>query len=132
MVTTDTVADMLTRIRNAFLIKEDLVDIPWSKFKQQIAHVLEREGFVGKVEVITRGSIKILRVFLKYRKNKKPSIVVIKSVSTPGCRVYVKSAKIPYVLSGFGIAVLSTPKGVMSDGEARAQKVGGELLCYIW
>jgi small subunit ribosomal protein S8 len=132
MVTTDTIADMLTRIRNAFLVKEELVDVPWSKFKQNIAAVLEREGLVAKVDVLTRGNIKILRLFLKYRKNKRRSIEMIKRVSTPGCRVYVRSDRIPYVLSGYGIAILSTPKGVLSDSEARQQKVGGELLCYIW
>jgi len=132
MVTADIVGDLLTRIRNGFSVKDELVDIPWSSFKEQIAAALVREGFVTKSEVLTKGKFKVLRVFLKYRKNKKGAIETIKRVSLPSRRIYVKSSKIPHVLSGYGIAVLSTPKGVLSDNEARQQKVGGEVLCYVW
>jgi small subunit ribosomal protein S8 len=132
MAVTDSIGDMLTRIRNAAGICSESVEMPYSKMKENIAKVLKEEGFVSKYESPTKTGKKILRVILKYRPGKKQVINSLKRVSKPGRRVYAKSVAIPRVLSGFGIAILSTPKGIMADSEARAQKVGGEVLCYVW
>ena len=129
---TDPIGDMLTRIRNAIQAKKDQVDIPASKIKVEIARILKDEGFISRFEVLTKVGKKIIRIVLKTRRNGKNAITLLKRVSTPGKRVYVKRQEIPAPLSGYGVAMLSTPRGILTDNEARRQKIGGELLCYVW
>ncbi len=123
---------MLTRIRNASRIRSEVVDIPHSILKEEIARVMKDEGYIAKYESPTKRGKKVLRVTLKYKSNKRGVISDLKRISKPGRRIYVKSASVPRVMAGFGTAILSTPKGLMTDSEARAQKTGGEILCYIW
>jgi len=128
----DSIADMLVRINNAVKIKKETVDLPHSKMKEALSRIMVGEGFVGKSEVMTRMNKKYLRLTLKYNDKKKSVIEGLKRISTPGRRYYVGVAKIPRVRSGFGTAILSTPRGLMTDVEARSNKVGGEVICYIW
>jgi small subunit ribosomal protein S8 len=132
MSMTDPVADMLTRIRNANMVKLQKVDIPSSNMKISIANVLKQEGFIKNYKVISDDLQGILRVYLKYVDEKDSVINEIKRVSKPGGRVYVKSEDIPLIKSGLGVAVLSTSKGVITDSAARKAGVGGELICTIW
>jgi len=132
MVMTDPIADMLTRIRNANLVRHDMVEGPASKLKREIAEILKREGFIRDAEYIDDGKQGILRIFLKYGPNNERVITGIKRISKPGLRVYAKKDEIPRVLGGLGIAILSTSKGVMTDKEARKANVGGEVICYVW
>jgi small subunit ribosomal protein S8 len=133
MTMTDPVADMLTRIRNANVAMHDSVVMPSSKLKEALANVLKREGFIGDYEVReTEGPGKTLEIQLKYAADRTRSISGIRRVSKPGLRVYAKSARVPRVLGGMGVAVLSTSQGLMTDKEARQKKVGGEVLCYVW
>ena len=133
MMTSDPIADMLTRIRNANTAKHDTVDIPASKIKVAIAGILVDEGFIEKYDIIEDGNFKTIRVTLKYGADKNEKIITgIKRISKPGLRVYAGKDEIPSVLGGLGIAILSTNKGVMTDKEARANNVGGEVLAYIW
>ena len=132
MSMTDPVADMLTRIRNANMVKLQKVDIPSSNLKVSIANVLKQEGFVKNYKVISDNLQGILRVYLKYIDEKDSVINEIKRVSKPGGRVYVKSEDIPVIKSGLGVAVLSTSKGVITDNAARKAGLGGELICTIW
>jgi small subunit ribosomal protein S8 len=132
MSMTDPVADMLTRIRNANMVKLQKVDIPSSNLKVSIANVLKQEGFIKNYKVISDNLQGILRVYLKYIDEKDSVINEIKRVSKPGGRVYVRSEDIPVIKSGLGVAVLSTSKGVITDNAARKAGVGGELLCTIW
>ncbi len=132
MTVTDSIADMLTRIRNAVEVRMETVDIPYSKMKEEIARVLKEEGYIGKYEVVTKRGKKVLRVMLKYRSDKGKVIKYLKRVSKPGRRIYVKRSRIPRVLSGFGTAILSTPKGIMTDSQARSGRIGGEVICYVW
>ena len=132
MVMTDPIADMLTRIRNANMVRHDMVEVPASKLKREIAEILKREGFIRDAEYIDDGKQGILRIFLKYGPNNERVITGIKRISKPGLRVYVKKDEIPRVLGGLGIAILSTSKGVMTDKEARKANVGGEVICYVW
>jgi small subunit ribosomal protein S8 len=129
---TDPIADMLTRIRNGSNAKHESVDIPASNIKKQIAQILLDEGFIKGYDVIEDGKQGIIRIELKYGKHGEKVISGIKRISKPGLRVYVKSDEIPRVLGGLGIAILSTPKGVMTDKKARKERVGGEVLCYVW
>ena len=132
---TDPIADMLTRIRNASMREHSQVAVPASKLKLAIAQVMKDEGFVEDVELTDARPQPFIRIALKYmggRKERKPLIAGLERVSKPGRRVYVSREEIPWVLSGMGIAVLSTSKGVMSDRQARRMRVGGEVLCYIW
>ena len=131
MVVTDPIADMLTRIRNAQIAGHDNVSIPASNMKKSIAKILLAEGFVKNVEFINDGVQGAIRVTLKYA-DKRPVIVGLKRISRPGLRVYARSNEIPKVLGGLGMAIISTPKGVMTDKEARKNVVGGEVLAYIW
>ena len=131
MATTDPVGDMLTRIRNASKQGHEYVHMPSSKLKTAIAGVLKSEGFIRDFRVQTQGDFPILDVHLKYDDSKKPVIETIKRLSKPGLRRYTGVADIPKVQSGFGVVILSTPQGVLSDREARKRKVGGELLCSI-
>ena len=132
MSMTDPVADMLTRIRNANMVKLQKVDIPSSNLKVSIANVLKQEGFIKNYKVISDSLQGILRVYLKYIDEKDSVINEIKRISKPGGRVYVKSEDIPVIKSGLGVAVLSTSKGVITDNAARKAGVGGELICTIW
>lgn len=132
MVMTDPVADMLTRIRNASNARHQTVDIPGSNMKKSLAEILLEEGFIKGFDVIEDGKQGIIRVQLKYGKDKEKLITGIKRISKPGLRVYVKSDEVPRVLGGLGTAILSTSKGIVTDREAREQSVGGEVICYVW
>lgn len=129
---TDPIADMLTRIRNANMVKHEKLELPASKIKAEIADILKREGFVRDYEVIEDSKQGVLRIFLKYGPNEEKVITGIKRISKPGLRVYAKADEVPRVLNGLGIAIVSTSKGVLSDKEARSQAVGGEVLAYVW
>lgn len=128
---TDPISDMLTRIRNAQMVKKEEITLPFSKIKFSIAKILEAEGFIKKAEEDKEGKFAQLRLMLKYE-NKKPMIHMIKRVSKPGNRVYAKSTEMPRVLSDLGIAIISTPNGLMTNKEARARHLGGEILCEIF
>jgi small subunit ribosomal protein S8 len=132
MSMTDPIADMLTRIRNANMAKQQKVDIPSSNLKVSIANVLRNEGFVKNYKVIADDKQGILRIYLKYIDEKESIFSEIKRVSKPGGRVYVKSDHIPKVKSGLGIAILSTSKGIVTDKSAREFGIGGELICTVW
>jgi small subunit ribosomal protein S8 len=129
---TDPIADMLTRIRNALMARHDYADVPASKLKEAIVQVLKREGYIAGYEVRTEGSHKTIRIHLAYGENREPAISGIERVSKPGLRVYAGRGEIPRVYGGLGIAVLSTPQGVMTGKDARQRGVGGEVLCYVW
>src|SRR3954449_3392314 len=128
MVMTDPIADMLTRIRNANMVRHEKLEVPASNLKKEIAEILKREGFVRDVEYIEDNKQGIIRIFLKYGPNNEKVITGLKRISKPGLRVYVKANEIPRVLRGLGIAILSTNKGILTDKEARQQKVGGEVI----
>lgn len=132
MCMTDPVADMLTRIRNANLVSYQTVDIPNSKLKVNIAKVLKFEGLIRNYKIQADSRQGILRIFLKYDEKGEPVIGGIKRESRPGRRVYAKKDKIPPVLNGYGINILSTSKGVMTDRQAKKMGVGGEILCSVW
>ncbi|WP_027964809.1 30S ribosomal protein S8 [Halalkalibacillus halophilus] len=132
MTMTDPIADMLTRIRNANMVRHEQLEVPASKLKQDIVDILKREGFIRDYEYITDSKQGVLRLFLKYSSSEERVISGIKRISKPGLRVYAKSDEIPRVLNGLGVAVVSTSKGVLTDKEAREQAVGGEVLAYIW
>jgi small subunit ribosomal protein S8 len=129
---TDPIGDMLTRIRNGSLAEHEKVDIPASKVKVRIAELLKEEGFVKNFRLIEDRKQGILRVYLKYGPGQERVITGLRRVSKPGRRRYVAADKIPSVLGGMGVAVLSTPRGVLPDREARRQRVGGEVLCFVW
>jgi small subunit ribosomal protein S8 len=137
MSVSDPIADMLTRIRNAVLVGHPMVALPSSKLKVAIAKILKEEGFIGAFEVVD-GKVsgqKILRIRLKYigeRRSRKPVITGLERISRPGRRVYTGKQEIPWVLSGMGVAILSTPKGVMTGQRARQLGVGGEVICKVW
>ena len=132
-MTTDTIADMLTRIRNANLAKHQIVQIPSTKVTRNIAQVLFAEGLIDSFEELKNGLKSSLLLSLKYSgKERKPSIVKIQRISKPGLRVYSGAKKMPRILGGFGTAIVSTSRGLMTDQQARNEGVGGELLCYIW
>ena len=131
---TDPIADLLSRIRNAALARHDRTELPASRLKHAVARILKNEGYIADVrESESDGdSSKKLTIVLKYGRDRQSAIDGIRRVSRPGRRVYVRHDRIPRVLSGLGISILSTSRGLMSDREARAQKVGGELLCEVW
>ena len=131
MVTTDPIADMLTRIRNANQQKHETVSIPYSNLKNDLANILKDEGFVTEFVVNEEGNHKNIVITLKYKGNERV-ITGLKRVSKPGLRQYAKVNEIPKVLNGLGIVVLSTSQGLMTDKEARAKNIGGEVLAYIW
>lgn len=128
---TDPIADMLTRIRNANQAKHPQVEMPASRLKLEILNVLKDEGYISEYERIEDGKQGVIKVTLKYN-NKERAIKGLKRISKPGLRVYAKSEELPKVLNGLGIAVISTSKGVMTDREARRQKLGGEVVAYVW
>ncbi|MBM7583034.1 small subunit ribosomal protein S8 [Caldicoprobacter guelmensis] len=129
---TDPIADMLTRIRNALIVKHETVEVPASNVKRAIARILLEEGYIKDFTEIDDGKQGILKITLKYGPNKQRVITGLKRISKPGMRVYVKKHQIPKVLGGLGIAIISTSKGIMTDKQARKEGLGGEVLCYIW
>lgn len=129
--TNDPIADMLTRIRNANTARHETVDVPSSKMKLAIANILLDEGYIAKYDLIDAGVGKIIRISLKYDGTER-IITGLKRISKPGLRVYAGADELPKVLGGLGIAIISTNKGIITDKEARKQKVGGEVLAYIW
>lgn len=132
MSMTDPLADMLTRIRNAGMVKFEAVEMPLSKVKTGVAAILKKEGFINDYQVLDTDTQGVLRIEMKYDQNNERIITNLKRVSKPGRRIYVKHDQIPKVMSGLGIAIISTSKGIFTDKEARAMKIGGELLCEVW
>ena len=132
MSMSDPIADFLTRIRNANMAHHDSVEAPASKMKKDIAEILEQEGFIRDVEYVEDNKQGIIRVFLKYGQDGERVISGLKRISKPGLRSYVKADAVPKVLNGLGIAIISTSNGVVTDKVARAKKVGGEVVAYIW
>lgn len=130
VVTTDPIADMLTRIRNAIMVRREEVDVPNSKMKAEIARILVKEGYIEKVDKSADG--KTLKLTFKLVDGKQKVIQGLRRISKPGLRVYSKTEELPKVLSGLGIAIISTSKGIMTDKEAREKKLGGEVLAYVW
>ncbi len=129
---TDPIADMLTRLRNAILAKHDSVILPASKIKIAIAQILKEEGFIQDYGVVSDPPRKALRISLKYTGRKEPVLTGLKRVSKPGLRVYAGAGKIPRVYGGLGVAILSTTQGLLTGEQAWRQRLGGEILCYIW
>jgi len=129
---TDPIADMLTRIRNANLAVHDKVDIPASKLKVEIAKILRAEGYIKNFKVLEADKHRVLRIYLKYGPGNQRIIIGIRRVSRPGLRMYATSRRLPRVMSGLGVAILSTSQGIMSERTARERSVGGEVLCYVW
>ena len=132
MQITDTIADLLTRIRNASSAKHETVEVPASNMKKAIAQILVDEGYIKKFTVIEDGKQGIIKITLKYGEGKKPIISGLKRVSKPGLRIYSNVEDMPKVLKGLGIAIVSTSKGVMTDRQARKENVGGEVLAFVW
>ena len=133
MMTSDPIADMLTRIRNANTAKHDTVDVPASKIKIAIAGILVDEGFIEKYDIVEDGNFKVIRITLKYGADKNEKVITgIKRISKPGLRVYAGKDEIPSVLGGLGIAILSTNQGIITDKEARKLQVGGEVIACVW
>ena len=132
MAVTDPIADMLTRIRNASLARHEHVLVPASKLKLELAKVLKAQGYIQKYDLVDDKKQGLLRVHLRYLPDGQRVISGLKRVSRPGMRVYVDADRIPRVLGGLGVAVLSTSRGVVTDREARRRRVGGEVLCYVW
>ena len=133
LTTNDPIADMLSRIRNANTAKHDTVDVPASKMKIAIANILVDEGYIAKYDLVEDGNFKTIRITLKYGKDKNEKIISgLKRISKPGLRVYANKEELPKVLGGLGVAIISTNKGVITDKEARAQGVGGEVLAFVW
>ena len=136
MSVNDPIADMLTRVRNALTARHNQAEIPHSTIKEEVAKILNSEGYINGFEVVEDGKFRKIVVQLKYvgntRKQQRSVITGIKRISKPGRRIYSTCDDIPWVLSGMGIAILTTPKGVMTGEEARRQRVGGEILCYVW
>ena len=131
-MTSDPIADMLTRIRNALAARHPKVDVPASRLKMEIARILKDQGYILNFKPAEEGSRSLIRIYLKYTPGNQPVISRLERVSRPGCRVYVGSKKTPRVLGGLGISILTTPKGVMTGQEATSAGVGGEVLCHLW
>ena len=130
---TDPIADMLTRIRNAKTAKHDTVDVPASKIKTEIARILLDEGYIKAYEIVEDGVVKTIKITLKYGADKNQKVISgLKRISKPGLRVYAGVENMPKVLGGLGIAIISTNKGIVTDKEARAMNVGGEVLAFVW
>ncbi len=132
MTMTDPIADMLTRVRNANVVKHETVDVPASNVKKELARILLEEGFIRGYDVIEDGKQGIIRIQLKYGQGGERVISGLKRISKPGMRVYAAKDEIPKVLNGLGISVISTSKGVLTDRQARKENVGGEVICYVW
>ncbi len=131
-MTSDPIADMLTRVRNAIVARHPKVDVPASKLKAEIARILKEEGYIANYKVAEEGVKKVIKIYLKYGANNSPVITQIERISRPGCRVYVGQSDIPRVQGGLGINILTTPRGVMTGRSAHKEGVGGEVLCRIW
>jgi small subunit ribosomal protein S8 len=129
---TDPVADMLTRIRNAIVASYDTVEVPSSKIKINIVKVLKFEGYIRNYKIVGDSKQDIIVIYLKYNEDKSPVIKGLKKISKPSCRIYSRCKKIPRVLDGLGINIISTSKGVMTDREARRMGTGGEIICSVW
>jgi small subunit ribosomal protein S8 len=129
---TDPIADMLTRVRNAYAAKHQKVDVPSSNVKIEIARILREEGFINNYKIIGEGAVKNIRIYLRYGSKGEQVLSKLERVSRPGCRVYVSSTSVPKVLGGMGINILSTSRGLMTDHRARREKIGGELLCRVY
>jgi small subunit ribosomal protein S8 len=129
---TDPIADMLTRIRNALRARHPKVDVPASRLKLDIARILKEEGYIANYKLAEEGSVRTIKIYLKYAPDNTPVISRIERVSRPGCRVYVGRKEIPRVLGGLGINILTTPRGVMTGRKAHSEGVGGEVLCQVW
>ena len=132
MSMSDPIADMLTRIRNANMVSHQTVDVPASKLKGELARALQEEGFIAGYEVKEAGKFKVISITLKYEANGKPVITKLERISKPGLRSYSKSKNLQKVLGGMGVAIVSTPKGLLTDRKARKENVGGEVLCYVY
>lgn len=132
MTTSDPIADMLTRVRNALIARHQKVDVPASKLKAEIARILREEGYIVNFKLAEEGAQKTIKIYLKYTATNQPAMTHIERLSRPGCRVYVSSTDIPRVLGGLGINILTTPKGVMTGRAARKEGIGGELLCQVY
>ena len=133
MMTSDPIADMLTRIRNANTAKHDTVDVPGSKMKVSIAEILKKEGYIKDFEMIDVDGVKMIHITLKYGADKNEKIISgLKRISKPGLRVYADVENLPRVLNGLGVAIISTNNGVLTDKEARSMNVGGEVLAFVW
>jgi len=132
MAVTDPIADMLTRIRNAIMARHDFVLIPSSKTKMAIAHILKEEGFIGDYEILRGKPHRVVKLYLKYDDKNQPLISGLERVSKPGLRVYTGQKEIPRLYGGLGVAIISTPKGVITGKQAWRQGIGGEILCYVW
>jgi len=131
-MTSDPIADMLTRVRNAIVARHPKVDVPASKLKAEIARILKEEGYIANYKVAEEGVKKVIKIYLKYGPNNSAVITKIERISRPGCRVYVGQSDIPRVQGGLGINILTTPRGVMTGRHAHKEGVGGEVLCRIW
>jgi small subunit ribosomal protein S8 len=131
-MTSDPIADMLTRVRNAIVARHPKVDVPASKLKAEVARILKEEGYIANYKVAEEGVKKVIKIYLKYGPNNSPVITKIERISRPGCRVYVGATDIPRVQGGLGINILTTPRGVMTGRHAHKEGVGGEVLCQIW
>ena len=132
MTMTDPIADMLTRIRNANVVKHETVDVPASNMKKELSRILLEEGFIRGYDVIEDGKQGIIRIQLKYGQTGERVISGLKRISKPGMRVYADKHEVPRVLSGLGISIISTSKGILTDKQARKENVGGEVICYVW
>ena len=132
MAISDPIADMLTRIRNAIMVRHDSVQVPASKMALSLARILKEENFISDYEVLKSKPHRVIKVYLKYSDRNKPILSGLERVSKPGLRVYVQRTEIPRVYGGLGIAIISTARGVMTGQQAWRQGIGGELLCYVW
>lgn len=131
-MTSDPIADMLTRVRNAMAARHPKVDVPASKLKTEIARILKEEGYIANFKVAEEGVKKVIKIYLKYATDNSPVVTGIERVSRPGCRTYIGKTDIPRVQGGLGICILTTPQGVMTGRTARKAGVGGEILCRVW
>ncbi|MCJ7690686.1 MAG: 30S ribosomal protein S8 [Clostridiaceae bacterium] len=132
MVMTDPIADLLTRVRNANVVRHEIVEVPSSTIKKEIANIMLQEGYIKNIEEYNDGVVPMMRLAMKYGQNKERVITGLKRISKPGLRVYSKNEDIPKVLNGLGVAIISTSKGLVADRDARKSGLGGEVICYIW
>lgn len=132
MSVSDPIADFIAALRNAAKVRKESVVLPSSNMKVEIAGILQEEGFIRNYKIIEEGNKKFIKIYFKYLKNEKPALQMMKRVSRPGLRRYVDSTKIPRVLNGLGIIILSTSKGIITGKKARSMKVGGEMICTVW
>jgi small subunit ribosomal protein S8 len=132
MAMTDPIADLLTRIRNANVVRHEIVEVPSSTMKKAVANIMLQEGYLKNIEEYNDGSVPMLRLSMRYGANKQRVITGLRRISKPGLRVYCKKEETPKVLNGLGVAIISTSKGIVTDREARKLGLGGEVVCYIW